>query len=90
MFVFSYLAAVTITGNKAANLDLCLALMAFSSKDSFSCQHLLRHGTSVYMLSSQEPTPTSPLARSTFVPPHPGGGILQTYLILKYIVLETF
>jgi hypothetical protein len=27
---FSYLAAVTITGDRAANLDLCLALTAFS------------------------------------------------------------
>jgi hypothetical protein len=30
---FSYLATVTITGDRAANLDLCLALkMAFSSE----------------------------------------------------------
>jgi hypothetical protein len=31
---FSYLATVTITGNKAANLDLCLALTAFGSEVS--------------------------------------------------------
>jgi hypothetical protein len=34
---FSYLAAVTITGDKAANLDLCLALTAFSSEGSVMC-----------------------------------------------------
>jgi hypothetical protein len=34
---FSYLATVTITGDKAANLDLCLALAAFSSEGSFTC-----------------------------------------------------
>jgi hypothetical protein len=35
--IFSYLATVTITGDKAANLDLCLALTAFSSEGSFTC-----------------------------------------------------
>jgi hypothetical protein len=34
---FSYLAAVTITGERAANLDLCLALTAFGSDGSFTC-----------------------------------------------------
>jgi hypothetical protein len=34
---FSYLAAVTITGDRAENVDLCLALMAFSSEGSFTC-----------------------------------------------------
>jgi hypothetical protein len=33
---FSYLATVTIAG-EAANLDLCLALTAFSSEGSFTC-----------------------------------------------------
>jgi hypothetical protein len=33
---FSYLAAVTITGDRAAYLDPCLALMAFSSGGSFT------------------------------------------------------
>jgi hypothetical protein len=41
LFVYSrlssYPAAVTITGNRAANLHLCLALMVFSSEGSFSC-----------------------------------------------------
>jgi hypothetical protein len=47
---FSYPAAVTITitGDRAANLDLCLALTAFRSESSFSYQHLLQYGTSVY------------------------------------------
>jgi hypothetical protein len=34
---FSYLATVTITGDRAANLDLCLVLVAFSSDGSFTC-----------------------------------------------------
>jgi hypothetical protein len=34
---FSYLATVTITGDRAANLDLCLALVAFSCEGSFIC-----------------------------------------------------
>jgi hypothetical protein len=34
---FSYLATVTIVGDRAANLDLCLALTAFSSEGSFTC-----------------------------------------------------
>jgi hypothetical protein len=34
---FSYLVTVTITGDRAANLDLCLALTAFSSEGSFTC-----------------------------------------------------
>jgi hypothetical protein len=34
---FSYPAAVTITGDRAAKLDLCLALVAFSSEGSFTC-----------------------------------------------------
>jgi hypothetical protein len=34
---FSYLATVTIAGDMAANLDLCLALTAFSSECSFTC-----------------------------------------------------
>jgi hypothetical protein len=34
---FSYLTAVTITSDRSANLDLCLALTAFSSEGSFTC-----------------------------------------------------
>jgi hypothetical protein len=34
---FSYLATITITDDRAANLDLCLALTAFSSEGSFTC-----------------------------------------------------
>jgi hypothetical protein len=34
---FSYLATVTITGDTVANLDLCLALTAFSSESLFTC-----------------------------------------------------
>jgi hypothetical protein len=41
--VFSYLAAVTITGDRAANLDLYVALMAFSSEGSFMCHKNVLH-----------------------------------------------
>jgi hypothetical protein len=35
---FSYLVAITIAGDKAANIDLCLlALTVFSSEGSFTC-----------------------------------------------------
>jgi hypothetical protein len=34
---FSYPAAVTITGGRAANLYLCLALTALSNEGSFTC-----------------------------------------------------
>jgi hypothetical protein len=32
---FSYLAALTIAGDRAANLDLCLALMAFKGGGNY-------------------------------------------------------
>jgi hypothetical protein len=47
---FSYLATVTITGDGAANLDLCLVLTAF-----FYVPHPLRHGTSVFKVISERP-----------------------------------
>jgi hypothetical protein len=56
---FSYLAAVTITGDRAANLDLCLALRAFEQGGVFIVPHPLRHGASVYTVSSERPAPTS-------------------------------
>jgi hypothetical protein len=34
---FSYLATVTITGDRAANLELCLALTTISSEGFFTC-----------------------------------------------------
>jgi hypothetical protein len=36
-YFFNYLATVTTTGDRAANVDLCLALTAFSSEGSFTC-----------------------------------------------------
>jgi hypothetical protein len=38
---FSYLAAVTITGDRAANLGLCSALWAFEQGGIFNMPHLL-------------------------------------------------
>jgi hypothetical protein len=49
----SYLATVTITGDWAANLDLCLALTAFSIDGCFYVPHLLRQGTSVKVISER-------------------------------------
>jgi hypothetical protein len=51
---FSYLATVTITGDRAANLNLCLAItsIAFSSEGFFL--HV-RHGTSVFKVISERP-----------------------------------
>jgi hypothetical protein len=37
LFVFSYLAVVTIAGDRAANLDVCLVHTAFRSEGSFAC-----------------------------------------------------
>jgi hypothetical protein len=42
---FSYLADVTIAGDKAVNLDLSLALTAFSSESSFTCRTNCDTGT---------------------------------------------
>jgi hypothetical protein len=52
---FSYLAAVTITGDRAANLDLCLALAAFSSKGSFTCHTYCNMGPPYLRLYPQDP-----------------------------------
>jgi hypothetical protein len=50
---------VTIAGDRAANFGLCSALMAFEQGGIFIVSHLLRHGTSVYTVSSERPTPMS-------------------------------
>jgi hypothetical protein len=55
---FSYLVAVTITGFRAANLDICSALVAFSSEGSFTC-HIYCDTASVYTVSSEGLAPTS-------------------------------
>ena len=39
VLLFSYLTTVTITGDRAADLDLCLALTAFSSEGTFTCHN---------------------------------------------------
>jgi hypothetical protein len=57
--IFSYMAAVTITGDRAANLGLCSALRAFEQGGVFVVPHLLRHGASVCTVSSKRPTLTS-------------------------------
>jgi hypothetical protein len=50
--IFSrYLAAVTITGDRSANLDLCLALTAWF----FQKPHLLRNETSDFKVKSERP-----------------------------------
>jgi hypothetical protein len=56
---FSHLAAVTITGDSAANFGLCSALKAFEQGGIFIVPYLLQHGTSVYTVSSEAPAPES-------------------------------
>jgi hypothetical protein len=58
VWVFSYLAAITITAERAANLDLRLALKAYSSESPFTC-HVLRLVALVYAVSSEGPVPMS-------------------------------
>jgi hypothetical protein len=58
-FFYSYPAAVTISGDRAANLDLCLALMAFSSNGSFHATPAATPDLGLYGLISEGPAPTS-------------------------------
>jgi hypothetical protein len=54
--LFSYLATVTITDDRAANLDLCLALTAYRSEGYFEYHtRLLQHGTSVFKVIYERP-----------------------------------
>jgi hypothetical protein len=54
--IFRLYGVCYITGDRAANLDLCLALMGFSSKGSFTrytcCD---THGISVFKIISERP-----------------------------------
>jgi hypothetical protein len=52
---FSYLATVTITGDRAANLDLCLAHTAFSSEGSFTCHTYCDTGPPFLMSHPKDP-----------------------------------
>jgi hypothetical protein len=52
---FSYLATVTIAGDRAANLDLCLALMTFSSESSFTCHTYCNTGPPFLSSFPREP-----------------------------------
>jgi hypothetical protein len=71
--LFSYLATVTITDNRAANLDLCLALAAFSSEGSFYMSHLLRYRTSLFKVTSERPVILTSRRRAL------GEGAITTY-----------
>jgi hypothetical protein len=71
---FSYLATVTITGDRAANLDLCLVLTAFSSEERFfNVSHQLRHGTSVVKIISERTVTLTSECRAL------GKGAITTY-----------
>jgi hypothetical protein len=50
---FSYLATVTSTVDRAANLDLCLALTAFSSEGSFMCHTYCDRGPLFKVISKR-------------------------------------
>jgi hypothetical protein len=52
---FSYMATVTITGDGAANLDLCLALTAFSSEGSFTCHTYCDTGPPFFRSHPKDP-----------------------------------
>jgi hypothetical protein len=52
---FSYLATVTITGDGAENLDLCLARTAFSSEGSFTCHTYCDTGPPFLRSYSKDP-----------------------------------
>jgi hypothetical protein len=52
---FSYLATVTFTGDRAANLDLCLALTAFSSEGTFTCHTYCDKGPSFLRSYPKDP-----------------------------------
>jgi hypothetical protein len=52
---FSYLATFTNAGDRAANLDLCLALKAFSSEGSFTCHIYCDTGPPFFKVISERP-----------------------------------
>jgi hypothetical protein len=52
---FSYLAVVTISGDRAANLDLCLAFTAFSSEGFLTCHTYCDTGTSYLRSYPKDP-----------------------------------
>jgi hypothetical protein len=52
---FSYLAAVAIASDWAANLDLCLALTAFSREGSFTCHTCCDTGPPFLKVISERP-----------------------------------
>jgi hypothetical protein len=66
--IFSYLATVTITSDRAANLDLCLALTAFSSEGSFTYHTYCNTGP-----------PIRETRDSHFWMPYIGEGAITTY-----------
>jgi hypothetical protein len=52
---FSYLATVTTTGDRAANLELSLKHLRFLAARVHYVPHLLRHVTSVFKFISERP-----------------------------------
>jgi hypothetical protein len=53
--IFHLYGDVTIAGEGLQNLGLCSALRAFEQGGIFIVPHLLRHGTSVFPVSSEGP-----------------------------------
>jgi hypothetical protein len=86
---FSYLATVTITGDRAANLDLFLALAAFSSEGSFTCHTYCDTGRSypkdpwfrLYLLAKEQSLPI--LNVLSLTRPARAGLELTTYRLLS-------
>jgi hypothetical protein len=53
--IFHLYGDVTNAGEELQNLGLCLVLRAFEQGGIFIVPHMLRHGTSVYPVSSEGP-----------------------------------
>jgi hypothetical protein len=53
--MFHFYGDVTIAGEGLQNLGLCSALRAFEQRGIFIVSHLLRHGVSVFPVSSEGP-----------------------------------
>jgi hypothetical protein len=64
---FSYLAAVIINGDRAANLDLCLTITTFSSEGSYTCHTCCDTGPTV-LRSYPKDTLFSLLAKEQSLP----------------------
>ena len=71
---------------RAANFDLCSALMAIEQWGFFSVSHLLWHGSSVY--NGHLRGPMTPACGANALPLRQGGQVCWKFWLNKRIVLE--